>query len=190
MSKWSGTCVIKIVRAKMRAIANGLRTFIKLDLCNSWVQHGSNVRCPSSVWFWSPRRRIVLGHYVQFGPGCSIQCDAEIGNWVLIGKNVAFVGRDDHRWDLVGTPIWDSGRGDAFRVVVEDDVWIGHGSIVLSGVAIGSGAIVAAGSVVTSDVPACTIVGGNPARFIKKRFEDSDENRHIALLKLQRSRFV
>ncbi|WP_156180383.1 CatB-related O-acetyltransferase [Rufibacter radiotolerans] len=55
------------------------------------------------------------------------------------------------------------------RTVIGNDVWIGHGAMVLPGVTIGDGAIIAAGSVVTKDVPPYAIVGGNPASFIKFR---------------------
>jgi acetyltransferase-like isoleucine patch superfamily enzyme len=66
---------------------------------------------------------------------------------------------------------------------VGNDVWIGHGAIVIAGVTIGDGAIVAAGSVVTKDVEPCTIVGGNPARFIKNRFSTEEEkDRHMYFL--------
>lgn len=57
-------------------------------------------------------------------------------------------------------------------IIVKDDVWIGFGSFVLSGVTIGQGAVVAAGSVVTKDVPPYAIVGGNPARVIRYRFSN------------------
>jgi phosphonate metabolism protein (transferase hexapeptide repeat family) len=56
------------------------------------------------------------------------------------------------------------------RVILGNDVWIGHGAIVLPGRRIGDGAVVAAGAIVTKDVPAYAIVGGNPARVIKPRF--------------------
>ena len=56
------------------------------------------------------------------------------------------------------------------NIVVEDDVWIGFRSTILSGVHIGQGAIVAAGSVVTKDIPPYAIVGGVPAKVIKYRF--------------------
>lgn len=73
-------------------------------------------------------------------------------------------------FDLAGT----GGYQDLpFRdTVVGHDVWIGHGSVIMPGVTIGSGAIIAAASVVTRDVEPYTIVGGNPARPIRKRFDD------------------
>lgn len=60
-------------------------------------------------------------------------------------------------------------KGD---IVVGNDVWIGRESIIMPGVKIGDGAIVAAYSMVAKDIPAYTVYGGNPARFIKKRFDD------------------
>ncbi|TCI71255.1 MULTISPECIES: DapH/DapD/GlmU-related protein [unclassified Exiguobacterium] len=56
-------------------------------------------------------------------------------------------------------------------VLIEENVWIGYGSIILPGVSIGEGSVIAAGSVVTKDVPPCAVVGGNPARVIKHRNE-------------------
>ena len=56
------------------------------------------------------------------------------------------------------------------RVHIGHDVWIGHGAIVLPGRSIGTGAVIAAGAILTKDVPAYTIVAGNPARPIRPRF--------------------
>src|ERR1035437_3659657 len=125
-----------MIRKAIRGVANRLRTLIKFGILNRWVRHGTNIRCPMDVWFYSPHRRITLGDYVQFGRGCTVQCDIRIGSKVLIARNVAFVGRDDHRVDIVGKAIWDSGRGDSYATRVEDDVWIGHGAIVVAGVTI------------------------------------------------------
>ncbi|MEU4643727.1 CatB-related O-acetyltransferase [Micromonospora sp. NPDC023814] len=65
-------------------------------------------------------------------------------------------------------------RGDT---VVGNDVWLGFQATVMPGVRIGDGAIIAAGAVVTADVPPYTIVGGNPARPIRHRFDDTDIGR-------------
>lgn len=67
------------------------------------------------------------------------------------------------------------------HVVIGHDVWIGHGAIVLPGRSIGTGAVVAAGAIVTKDVPAYTIVAGNPARPIKRRFPEDIAERLVRL---------
>jgi phosphonate metabolism protein (transferase hexapeptide repeat family) len=67
------------------------------------------------------------------------------------------------------------------RVHIGHDVWIGHGAIVLPGRNIGTGAVVAAGAVVTKNVPAYTIVAGNPARPIKRRFPEQIADRLLRL---------
>ncbi|GAB6095178.1 hypothetical protein JCM14469_14300 [Desulfatiferula olefinivorans] len=131
---------------------------------------------------WSPHRHIELGHNVQFGRNVTVHCDIIMGDHVLIADNAAFVGRDDHDYRMTGVTIWDSPRGDRFKVVVEDDVWIGYGVIVLSRVTIGRGAVVAAGSVVVHDVPAYAVVGGNPARILSWRFDEDQRHRHDAML--------
>jgi len=63
------------------------------------------------------------------------------------------------------------------RVHIGHDVWIGHGAIVLPGRNIGTGSVIAAGAIVTKDVPAYTIVAGNPARPIKRRFAEVTADR-------------
>lgn len=133
---------------------------------------------------WSPHGDITIGDKVQFGTGCRIQCDIAFGNSILVASNVAFVGKDDHIINIPGQTIWNSGRGDSYKTHVGNDVWIGHGAIIVAGVTIGDGAVVAAGSVVTKDVEPCTIVGGNPAHFIKNRFNSEEEKEiHLQYLK-------
>ncbi|AMJ61342.1 transferase hexapeptide repeat family protein [Bosea sp. PAMC 26642] len=66
-------------------------------------------------------------------------------------------------------------------VTIGHDVWIGHGAIILPGRSIGTGAVVAGGAIVTKDVPPYTIVGGNPARPIRRRFPEPIAERLMAL---------
>lgn len=84
-------------------------------------------------------------------------------------------------WELEMTAItdaWDN-KGD---IVIGNDVWIGYEAVIMSGVTIGDGAIVGTRSVVTKDVPPYAIVGGVPAKIIRKRFDDKTIS---TLLRLQ-----
>jgi acetyltransferase-like isoleucine patch superfamily enzyme len=111
-----------------------------------------------------------------------VQCDIKIGSHVLVAGDVSFVGRNDHRFDVVGKTIWDSPRGIAQVTIVEDDVWIGYRAIVMSGVTIGRGSVIAAGAIVASDVPQYSIMAGVPAREMGKRFSDEEIRRHEEIL--------
>lgn len=155
----------------VKTLLNRLRNVLLFRICYRWIRAGRNVHCQTSTRFWSPRRHIVLGDDVGIGYRCIFLCDVEVGNKVLVADHVAFLNSDDHRIDIVGRAIWDSGRSDKGRIVVEDDVWIGHGAILLTPARVGRGSIVAAGAVVTKDVPPYAIVGGVPARVLRFRWD-------------------
>lgn len=103
----------------------------------------------------------------------------KIGRFCSIAPEVMFVLSADHYTQHMSSypyKVWvmkenqeGISKGD---IIVEDDVWIGFRSIILSGVHIGKGSVIAAGSVVTKDVPPYAIVGGVPAKVIKYRFSD------------------
>lgn len=101
-----------------------------------------------------------------------------INNFVSIAQKVSFVLNAEHyathistypfKVKILKTQTSESfGKGD---IVIDDDVWIGYGATVMSGVHIGQGAIIAAGALVTKDVPPYAIVGGVPAEIIRYRF--------------------
>lgn len=163
-------------------LLNEIRNILMFRIRYPWVRHGRDIHCQFSTTFWSPRRHIILGNNVGIGYRCTFQSDIEIGNKVMIASDVAFINSDDHLFDIVGKMMWDSGRGDKYKIVIEDDVWIGHGVIILSPTCIGRGAIVAAGSVVTSDVPRYAIFAGVPARNIRMRFMPEQIMEHEAML--------
>lgn len=125
----------------------------------------------------------VAGAYSYVGPGCLIDPGVEIGAYTMLGPGVKVVG-NDHVFDIPGSPIIFSGRPPFKSTCIGTDAWIGANVVVMAGTRIGDGAVVAAGSVVSRDVPAFTIVGGVPARFIRKRFPDGEqERRHAAFLR-------
>lgn len=158
---------------------------------------GKHFHAGRGVRLWA-RESIRIGDYCYLGRGSQVECDVEMGNYVFTGNNVAFVGRYDHKWDDIGKPMLFSERirdpeyswkGLGQKTIVEDDVWIGYGSIVLSGVRIGRGSIVASGSVVTTDVEPYSIYGGVPAKKIRPRFQTPKElNEHIMLFEKNWSR--
>lgn len=124
----------------------------------------------------------VAGEYSYVGPGGLIYPGVSIGRYTMLAQNVQIIG-DDHIFDLVGVPATFSGRPILRKTKIERDVWIGANSIVLVGVTIGDGSIVAAGSVVTKDIPPFSVVGGVPAKVIKKRFSfEEDERLHLLML--------
>ena len=103
-----------------------------------------------------------------------------IGDYCSIAPDVAFILNSDHSTNtlstfpfkvrILKTKTYEAlSKGD---IVVDDDVWIGYGAIIMSGVHVGRGAVIAAGAVVTKDVPAYAIVGGVPASIIKYRFSE------------------
>ena len=103
-----------------------------------------------------------------------------IGDFCSIASDVVFVLEADHPLNCISTfpfmaKCLNEGEMEATskgNIIIQDDVWIGHGAIILSGVTVGQGAVIAAGAVVTSDVPPYSIFGGIPAKQIRKRFSD------------------
>jgi acetyltransferase-like isoleucine patch superfamily enzyme len=121
-----------------------------------------------------------IGDDLYVGKSCTIQVSGSIGHGVLIANNVGIVGRLDHEYRIPGVlvrrDIWIGehlplAEAPESQIRIGDDVWIGFGSVVLSGVTIGNGAIVAAGSVVTRDVAPYGIVAGVPASQVGMRFQ-------------------
>jgi acetyltransferase-like isoleucine patch superfamily enzyme len=159
------------------------------------VGHGLHLGLGSKIW---SAHGLSIGAGVYVGRYCTIEADGEIGDNVLIANNVGIVGRVDHDIHDIGSPITQSTWvGDADRqarvqdrVLIESDVWLGFGAIVLGGVSIGRGAIVGAGAVVTRDVAPYAIVVGNPAAAVGERFSPCEIAEHEARLPSARGRAI
>ena len=132
-----------------------------LDAC------GRAVNVEHGAWFGSGRG-VRLGDRSSIGMDALVMGPIDIGKDVMMGPRCMLVsnrhniGRDD-------VPMNAQGFADALPIVVEDDVFLGAGSIVLAGVRIGTGSVVGAGAVVSKDVPSGCVVAGNPAKVVRRR---------------------
>lgn len=102
-----------------------------------------------------------------------------IGNYCSVGPNCVFILSGEHALDRFSTypvkEMYGKNKETAIckgPIIIDDDVWIGYGVTVLSGVHIGRGAVIGAGTVVVKDVPEYSVVVGNPAQIVKKRFSN------------------
>lgn len=170
---------LKLLRCKL---------IIKKSKCNitlgqnSTFGRGTILYCPDEM---------NIGSNVYIGKYCSLETNVDINNNVLIGNNVGLIGRYDHDYSQIGVSIKDSHwigdkeynfKGKGLKITIDEDVWIGYGTVILSGVNIGRGSIVAAGSVVTKDIPPYSICAGNPCRILKQRFSEQEIIEHEKIL--------
>lgn len=129
-----------------------------------------------------PKKNVIIGKH-SYGElnivSFNWKNNLKIGNYVSIAEQVTFIVDAEHYTNHLSTypfkaKIMDIGTNEAVSkgdIVIDDDVWIGYGATIMSGVHIGQGAVVAAGAVVTKAVPPYAIVGGVPAKVLKYRFE-------------------
>ena len=127
-----------------------------------------------------------IGKHVYIGPNATILCNytkVNIHDKVVIGPNLTIV-ENDHEFQIVGKYIIDSGLKNRKEneITICSDVWIGANVTILKGVTIGRGSVVGACSVVTKSVPPYSIVVGNPASVVKKRFSEEDIIKHEHIL--------
>lgn len=115
---------------------------------------------------------IYIGNHVSINSDCHIGACGRIviEDYVLIGSGVLIIDHfhgkidaDALRYSPIERPLYSKGP-----IVIKKNVWIGDHVVIMPGITIGENAIIGANAVVTKDVPANTVVGGNPARVIKK----------------------
>lgn len=130
---------------------------------------------------------IIMEDNVYIGPGSTIYTTGAkliIKHHVTIGPNLTII-TGDHNIEVIGkyiSEIKEKSPENDKDVVIESDVWIGCNVTILKGVTIGRGSIIAAGAVVTKSCPSYSIVGGLPAKVIKKRFSEEEIKIHEDIL--------
>lgn len=122
--------------------------------------------------------------YINVTDFSSSKTKLQIGSYCSIADNVIFLLGGEHQIKSISTYPFKVKRfgaekeaGSKGDIIVKDDVWICTNAVICSGVTIGQGAVIAAGAVVTKDVEPYSIVGGNPANFIKYRFDEDCRNK-------------
>lgn len=154
-------------------------------------QIGKGFYAGARVRIWG-KQKIEIGKNFYIGRDSFIESDALIGDNVIWANRVALVGRYDHHYQQVGVPIrlamqirdkdynW---KGLDDITTIENDVWVGYGATILSGVTIGEGSIIAAGSLVTKDVDPYCIYAGIPAKKASNRFNHNEDlQQHLKIV--------
>lgn len=121
----------------------------------------------TEIWVY-PKGKLTLGHgYINAGTQLRCMERIALGDGCAIGRNVLIMDFDAHEIT------YEDGSKNRITAPIKigKHVWIGAGAIILKGVSIGDNAIIGAGSVVTKDVPANTIVAGNPAHIIRENIQ-------------------
>lgn len=131
---------------------------------------GKNVNIEKGANFGSGFN-LEIGDNSGIGLYCTVPSDILIGKNVMMGPMVHIFGRYTHNIDRIDIPMCQQGMKLKNRTEIEDDVWIGRQVIINYERKIRKGTVIAAGSVVTKDFEEFSIIGGNPATFIKSRLD-------------------
>lgn len=144
---------------------------------------GKGFHAGARVRIWG-KEKIEIGKNFYIGRDSFIESDAVIGDNVIWGNRVALVGRYDHHYQQPGVPVRlasqirdkdYSWKGLGQTTTIENDVWVGYGATILSGVTIKEGSIIAAASLVTKDVEPYSIYAGVPAKKVADRFQRMED---------------
>lgn len=179
-----------------RIVMSGLIKILKDFRCKLLLARKKNISLGENstfgrgTIFWAPNK-MSIGKNVYIGKYCTLEADIEIGDNVVIANNVGLIGKYDHDYSKVGVNIKDAPwigneqydfLGKHKKITIGNDVWVGYGSIIFTGIKVNKGAIIAAGSVVTKEVPEYAIVAGTPARVKSYRFSQDEIAEHENIL--------
>lgn len=160
--RYGGNIVLErnvVIERHAELIADGSgRIYVKED---TYIHPYSIIKCFGG--------NVVIGDNCTINRFCTIygHGGVEIGSNVRIAPYVSIIAMD-HIYENPDIPIWRQGI-KAAGIIIEDDVWIGAHAIILDGVRIKRGSVIGAGAVVKKDVSAYSVVGGVPAKLLKKR---------------------
>lgn len=127
---------------------------------------------------------LIADKFSYVGKNSVLPPKVKIGKYSMLAPNVSILG-GDHIFNNPERPIIFSGRPQMPSTIIGEDVWIGANVCIMAGVKIGNGCIIAAGSILTKDTEPYSIYAGNPAKFLKMRFNEQEISSHKKMLKKQ-----
>lgn len=150
-------------------IIGGLCNKIRVALCRHIFKYCGKVSTINRMAFFGNGSEVEIGDLSGIGAHCRLTNNIKIGNYVMMGPSL-ITFPDNHDYADTSKPMCLQGKhGQKETITIGDDCWIGERVIINCGKHIGKGAVIAAGSVIVKDVNDYEVVGGNPARVIKKR---------------------
>lgn len=159
------TIISKLPHSNYSSTFNKIRTWY-LEKVLKILKPDSRNKFQNNIYI-SNGKNIEIGACCQINESVFIQ-GAIIGNFVMIAPHVAILS-SSHKTESCKVPMILQGATTNNLPIIDDDVWIGRNALIMPGVHIGKGSIVGAGAIVTKNVPPYTVVGGIPAKEIKKR---------------------
>lgn len=151
---------------KLKKLLKRIFSFRSKDSWKNKYKVGRGTYGDPKIEQWGEQTTLKVGNYCSISGGVKILLGGNHrADWVTTYPFSVFRESAKH---IKGHPV---SRGD---VVIGHDVWIGIDATILSGVNIGNGAIIGASAIVTRDVPAYSVVAGNPAKIVKQRFSEED----------------
>jgi len=154
--------ILKILKSSRFTKTKQMPFFLNEDPAYSNYEIGRFTYGKPKVYSWDQKTKLSIGSFCSIADNVSILLGGEHRtDWVTTYPFTVMFEQAKH---ILGHP---ATKGD---IVIGNDIWIGNGALILSGVTISNGSVIAAESVVTKSVEPYTIVGGNPARTLRRRF--------------------
>lgn len=164
-------------KSTMPVVGKMSKMFRRWCCKNMFAECGQQLNVEQGAYFGNGKD-IKAGIYVGLGKNFIMHNRVlTIDDYLMMGEDVMFLG-SGHGYDRLDVPMGQQESKEKTPLYIAGDVWIGARVVVLPGCKrIGHGAIIGAGSVVTKDVPDYAIVGGNPAKLIRFRKEDGNNEK-------------
>ncbi len=157
--------ISKLPHSRYGNIFRKIRNWYVCDVLKIMQSHNENY-FEQNIYIGNAKN-ISIGKHCHINENVFIQ-GATIGNFVMIAPNVSILS-GTHGYDHTDIPMIMQEAKHNLCPVIEDDVWIGRNAVIMPNIRIGRGSIIGAGAVVTKDVEPFSIMGGVPAKLIKKR---------------------